>query len=202
LLGSDKVNSYIVVASIILILMSGCSTTSVKFYAKGMTPPLCHPNNAKTQVLVYWGTAWRADQKEIEKREDMAEKAITDFFLSQECLSTLSISKTLSELDAMTLSDVEIIKTSQNDFKDVEKIFVIRVEELGPNIMIYLSPILWETRNDVFFNIRVLDVKTGRLEANISTHWEHGGPFTLFGARSLSADFSRALTELFFGNYE
>jgi len=38
--------------------------------------------------------------------------------------------------------------------------------------MIYLSPILWQTQNEVLLHLRSLDVDKARLETDITSHWK------------------------------
>ena len=180
-------------------LISGCHVTSVKFYTIGEKPPLCRPSESKAEVLVYWGTAWRSDQKEAQRREEMVSKAMVDFFTTNRCFSPLKITKTIAEREALSLSDSEVLKAANSKHPGAEKIFLIRIEELSPNLILYLSPILWETKNEVWLRVRSINAKTGSLEADVSTHWTRGGPFTFLGAGSLPIDLSGVLKTMFFG---
>lgn len=73
----------------ISILMVGCSATSVKHYAAGEQPPLCRAENSTEKLVVYWGEAWRDDQKEVAKRSAVAEQVIEAFFVQSGALSSI-----------------------------------------------------------------------------------------------------------------
>jgi hypothetical protein len=65
--------------------------------------------------------------------------------------------------------------------------------------MFYLSPILWETRNDVVLRVRSLNTRTKSLESDVSVRWIHGGAFALLGTNSLPPDFAGAVESVFTG---
>jgi hypothetical protein len=180
----------------LLLIAGGCSTTAVKFYPTGLTPPLCRAGAHKDSVAVYWGTAWRADQKEVARREAIAAKGLSEFFGATTCFTPISLSRTINSRDPLLLTDPELLASAP---VDADRIFVIRIEELGPNLMFYLSPILWETRNDVVLRVRSLNVRTKALESDVSVRWTRGGAFTLLGTDSLPPDFSGALAAVFTG---
>jgi hypothetical protein len=179
-----------------LFIAGGCSTTAVKLYPAGLTPPLCRAGAQQDSIAVYWGTAWRADQKEAARREAIAAKGLSEFFGGTSCFRTLALSRTINGHDPLLLTDPELLASAP---ADADRIFIIRVEELGPNLMFYLSPILWETRNDVVLRVRSLNVKTKRLESDVSVRWTRGGAFGLLGTDSLPPDFFGAVEAVFTG---
>jgi len=79
------------------LLAAGCSSTTVTFHAAGPEPPLCRDSAAGQQTAVYWGAAWRPDQKETGRRESIAAKGIDDFFRSDPCFSVREISRTMAD---------------------------------------------------------------------------------------------------------
>lgn len=179
-------------------LLPACSTISIKQYAAGNQPPLCDEEIPAEKLVVYWGLAWRDDQKEAAKRSAVAEEYIVEFFRSNDCFDVLEISKIIAGNSVLLVTDNEIISRAES--KGADRAYVIRLEEFGPNLMLYLSPILWQTQNEVLLRLRSINVDTGRLEADITTHWFRGGPFTLHGAKSLSIDLRGALGSIFFGS--
>jgi hypothetical protein len=184
----------LILAALVFVI-GGCSTT-VKFYATGATPPLCRAGAHKDSVAVYWGTAWRADQKEVARREAMVATGLSEFFGGTSCFTTVSLLRTVNGRDPLVLTDPELLASAP---VDAGRIFVIRVEELGPNLMFYLSPILWETRNDVVLRVRSLNTRSKALESDVTVRWTRGGAFTMLGTNSLPPDFSGALAAVFTG---
>ena len=178
--------------------MVGCSSITVTHNAVGIHPPLCKTELPKEKVAVYWGTAWRTDQKEPEQREALAEKTIKEFFETKLCFEPILISRAIAGHDALLSTDTEAISKASE--LGVDKILIMRIEELGPNLILYLSPILWQTKNEVLLHVRMINPKTENLEAAVTTHWARGGPFTFLGAGSLSTDLSGALNAVFFGD--
>ncbi|KPK00792.1 MAG: hypothetical protein AMK71_07870 [Nitrospira bacterium SG8_35_4] len=63
--------------------------------------------------------------------------------------------------------------------------------------MLYLSPILWQTKNEVLMRVKAIDIKEGTIEADISTQWLRGGPFMLLGASSLHKDIDGTMEAIF-----
>jgi len=177
-------------------LLPACSTTSIKQYATGDQPPLCNKEIPAEKLVVYWGLAWRDDQKEVVKRSAVVEEYIEEFFRSNKCFVVLEISKNVDGKNALLVTDNKIIGRAAS--KGADRAYVIRVEEFGPNLMLYLSPILWQTQNEVLLRLRSINVGTGSVEADITTHWFRGGPFTVHGARSLPIDLRGALNSIFF----
>lgn len=135
------------------------------------------------------------DQKEVSIREGYIEEGIKNFFDYNPCFETLEISKSVSGHSALLVNDAELI--SAGNSAGADKVIRLRFEELGPNLFLYLSPILWQTKNEVLLQVRVLNTKTKDIESDISTQWMRGGPFTLHGARSLPYDLSGALKAIF-----
>jgi len=191
---------HVIIVCAIVSLCSGCSSISVKHHAVGIIPPLCRTDAPKDRVVVYWGTAWRADQKEVSVREALAAESIAEFFGSNPhlCFETISVSKIIAGRDALLATDAEAI--SEAKATGADKVILIRIEELGPNLMLYLSPVLWQTMNEALLRVRSINTKTGLLEADVSTHWTRGGPFAVIGASSLPTDLTGALRAVFIGN--
>lgn len=184
----------VVLASAIL-LLSGCSQISVRHHSAGRPLPFCEKNSSVDRGVVYWGTLWRPDQKEKELRESMARSALEKYFAKSPCFRSVEIVRLLENADPLLATDAEIIADAKQ--RNAATAFVIALEELGPNVMLYCSPILWATRNDVVFQTRVIDVKTGRLQARHGTHWQKGGAFTWNGADTLTDDMVKALSIVF-----
>jgi len=184
-------------ATVLSCAVAGCSSIAVSYHAAGVEPPLFKPKDSGGKIIVYWGTAWRANQKEPSRREALAAKGIAEFFSSNLRWETLHISRSIAGRGALLATDTEAISEAKT--AGAERVLIIRIEELGPNLMFYLSPILWRTENEVLFHVRAINCQTGQVEADVSTRWVRGGPFTLLGADSLPVDFAGALKAVFLG---
>ena len=179
---------------------AGCSATKLRVHATGLPLPWCKPGDARSSIAVYWGTAWRADQKEAAEREAIADATISRFFATNPCYETLVVARTVRDRSALLLSDEEIVAAAQAAAGDVDQVAVIRIEELGPNLRLYVSPILWSTENEVQLNARLLDPRTGWLDGDVSIARLRGGAFTFNGTGELCADLWGALGEVFGGD--
>jgi hypothetical protein len=179
------------------LLISGCSSTTVTFNSVGMEPPLCKDSVKGLKTVVYWGAAWRPDQKEVSRREAIIAKGVEDFFRKTPCFSIQTISRTIDGRDVLLLSDREVLASVP---ADVERVHILRFEELGPLLQFYLSPILWTSDLDIQLRVRTLNVKTGNLESDVSAHWRKGGPFNLRGVNGLPPDLGELLRSVFIGS--
>src|SRR6185295_19513159 len=124
-------------------------------------------------------------------------RAIAKFFNSNPCFSHAQILESSREMPALMLTDADALKLATNLQIPVQKVIFVRVEELGPLLMIYLSPILWEGGSEVILRVRVLNVEASRLESDISIHRKDTGPFVLRGTGALEKDLDAALSSVF-----
>jgi hypothetical protein len=147
--------------------------------------------------MVMWGFAWRESQKEVPLREEIASRAIKRFLNSSSCYELASGAELPAGHAALMLTDGELLQTARSHSNKIQKLVVIRVEELGPFIRVYLSPIFWEGGTDISLRIRLLDIATASLESDLAIHWSNGGPFVLRGTSALEDDLIAALTTAF-----
>jgi hypothetical protein len=186
-----------IAAVALLALLSSCATTKINLHTVGLKPPLCRAMTGSQAALVLWGAAWRENQKEVLLREEMASRAISNFFREGSCYSKVTVLRSLDGRQATTLSDAEVLKLSTTLSERYRKIIQIRLEELGPILSIYLSPILWEGGTEVLLRVRVLDVDSASLETDLVAHWRNSGAFVLKGTGSLEDDLQSALKSIF-----
>lgn len=186
---------------ILLILLSlvlgGCATTRLTTHVVGTIPPLCRLGETPLTALVLWGTAWRADQKDAPLREGMASSAISSFFGTSACYAKVEVLRSAGDRDVLELSDADALRFAAASQNRYDKVIIIRVEELGPILAFYLSPVLWSGGTDVQLRVRVLDTRTAALETDIAAHWTNGGAFVLKGTGTLKDDLQKTLTALF-----
>ena len=179
------------------LLLPACTSVSIKQYAVGTPPPLCREQAPREKLIVYWGTAWRADQKEIPFRDRIAAREIEAFFRQDPCYELLDIATRVDQTKVLLVEESRVIEAARRQGAD--RLLLIRLEELGPNLMVYLSPILWQTKNEVLVRVRSLDVGSGEIESDVTIHWMRGGPFTAHGAKELPIDLRGALHSIVSG---
>jgi hypothetical protein len=174
----------------------GCATAKLDTHAIGASPLLLQSDIPGSKVLVVWGTAWRGNQKEGARREEIASQAILEFFKNK-LGHEVVVQKTIEGKLAIALSDYEILQSDEIKAARYQKVIILRLEELGPTLSFYLSPILWHGSTDILFRVRVLDVPQVSLASDMSVHWTKGGPFVLRGTSALKEGLKSALAAVF-----
>lgn len=175
----------------------GCSTVNLRQYNAGPKPEICTASQEPAGLFVLWGTAWRENQKEPQLRREIATRSIQAFFSSLPCRRRVFLLDSWNGQPAPLLSDTQALEAARAQPSPIGEVLIIRVEELGPFIKIYLSPILWEGGTEIILRIRMLKVSTGVMESDVTTHWIRGGPFVLRGVSSLDEDLAAALQSAF-----
>lgn len=179
-----------------LFLISSCSSTNVIFHKSGND--ITSNSYIKNPILVLWGTAWRKDQKEPKLREEIASKSIDKFFLESKLFSDIKLLKTYKDKPVINFSDVEALEVNKNEYNNkYQKIIFLRVEELGPTLNLYLSPILFDGSTEVKLRVRILDTNSTSLDSDIYSEWKNGGPFVLKGVKTLEQDMYDNLKSIF-----
>ena len=175
-----------------LVGVSSCSAVWTKHYAVKNKPLYSYLESSTNKSVVYWNCVWRLDQKEPTKRESMIRRALGRFFLTNERFGAVELVESLPVLstEATVLADAKA--------RGAGIAYVFRFEELTPNINIFLSPILWETHNEILVRIKVFDAKQGSIGEDMTIHWFRGGAFTANGADMLDGDLYDALGSVFF----
>lgn len=184
---------------LMLITLSSCATTVITTHKSNQEINL-HSEiiSSKKSVLVLWGTAWRKDQKEPKLREEFASNTINKFFLESKLFTDVKVIKTYKEKNVINFSDTEALEINKNEYNNkYQKIIFLRVEELGPTINLYLSPILFDGSTEVKLRIRVLDTNSTFLDNDIYSEWKNGGPFVLKGIKTLEQDMYDNLKSIF-----
>jgi hypothetical protein len=156
----------IVIACISLLI--GCSTTQLTYHSRGIEPPFCKNGLNGSSAAVYWDTAWRHDQKATELREKILAEGIGLFFNTNDCIRTVKISRTIGDKSIAMCTDSEIASNARS--LGADKAIVMRFEKLGPNLIFYLTPILWQTKNEVLLRTKVLDSRKDTIETDTTTH--------------------------------
>jgi hypothetical protein len=186
--------------AVAILTLGGCATTQVTIHVVGNRPPLCQAQATSQEALILWGTAWRENQKEVALREEMASRAIAQYFNVSSCYSKVEVLKLAAGREAVGLSDAEALKFALSTGKRYGKVILVRVEELGPLVIIYPSPVLWEGGTEVALRVRMLNAHTSALETDITIHWKDSGAFVLKGTKTLEQDLQAALASVFVGS--
>jgi hypothetical protein len=194
------VDRILMTVGVALLVSSGCSSIQVVHHSRGIQPPFCRNGMQGSTVAVYWDSAWRHDQKEVELRERIFTEGLAEFFRENDCIRTTKISRTIGSKSVSMSTYAEL--TSDANASGAAKTIIMRIEELGPNLMLYLSPILWQTKNEVLLRVTVIDTKTGSIDTDTASHWFRGGPFTVLGTGSLNRDLRGTLKAMFHGSSE
>lgn len=184
------------ISTLTCLLYCGCAVQTV-IHSTGQKPPLCQSLEPSASTLVLWGAAWRDNQKNPALREAIASRAITSFFSRSNCFPNATILKAVAGRSAIEISDAESLKFAVDSKNAFSRIVLIRVEELGPYIIIHPSPVLWEGGTEVALRVRVLETKTSSLQTDTTCYWKKGGPFVLRGTKALESDMEAALASIF-----
>lgn len=194
-----RIHSFSLYSLLAALLLSSCAVTQSSIHAVGGIPPICSNEAKQESALILWGTVWRTNQKEKQLREEKASQAISQFFKTRSCYEKTTILRTFDGRDPVALSDIELIDIARSSPDRNDKIVLLRVEELGPLLLFYLSPILWEGGSEAVIRVRVLDVNSGALEHDVDIHRRNTGAFVLRGTTHLEEDLKAALDQLFWG---
>ncbi|MFO0773353.1 MAG: hypothetical protein U0172_01640 [Nitrospiraceae bacterium] len=181
---------------VIAAFAEGCASTTVTTTGSPLTEPLCLAGTAPLSTVVYWGTEWRPDQKEPERREAAALRGIQDFLSRTDCLAVVALHRRTAE--RTQASDEELLQSARGLSPQPERIVAIVVRELGPRLQIGI-PVIVEGGTEVVIDMHVLDATTSASLASTHTQWRHGGPFVIKGVSTLAHDMSAALTATLMG---
>lgn len=173
---------------VMLIALSGCA--SAQQTSPGVAPvaPLCAPGVMLGKVVVAPLTRWRADQKEPEVREAIAQKAIEAIAPDIPCAASVKVLPIA--VDAQSAERLAAAKA-----EGAATAVLIRIDELGP-ITILSFPALWSTYSNVQFTLEAVDTQTGNTLRSIPHHRRKGGAFEVRGLDPLQGEMEQALKEV------
>jgi len=152
---------------IIFIYVTGCATTRMYTYSVDGEETICGKSNAGLgYIVVLPEAAWRKDQKEPVKREQMALEEINSTFKEISC-GNISLRGGVREFSNWTaLPKHEMLEKFSNE--GIDTVIILRIEELTPRLEITFSvPFLWGGSSEADFRIRVISVKTGNVLADM-----------------------------------
>jgi hypothetical protein len=176
---------------LIVILISGCTTTTMHTYRAGGNKSICVGKNIGN-VAILPEVAWRDDQKEPGKRELMALEEIERSFRGISC-GNISAPGGIREISNWS-------NRSESDLLDkfadegVDTVILIRIEELTPRFHFTFSlPFLWGSSSEADFRIRALSVKSGVVLIDMRVKRFSGGPFNIRPAEWARIELNTAL---------
>lgn len=171
-------------------VLAGCASTQVETTGTPLAQPLCLESRPPVNTLVYWGTAWRPDQKEPQLREAAALRGIEQFLGRASCLAVTAVHH-LSTAQAQW-SNVDLLQLASGTTPSPDRVLLVVVRELGPRLLIGV-PVLVEGGTEVRVDVRVIDGRTAASLVATQTLWRHGGPFVIKGVQTLDRDLAEAL---------
>jgi len=175
--------------------MVGCSATRMSVYSADKKETICQNSVNLGHAVVLPEVAWRNDQKEPSKREEMALKEITSAFKDISC-AQISIPEDIKSFSTWSsMSESKLINMFSN--KGVDTIIIIRIEELTPRVEITFSlPFLWSGSNEADFHIKAISLKDGRILNNMRIKRVTGGPFNIRPAEWSKDELNAALQSI------
>ena len=178
-----------------MIVLSGCASTH--FQVTGLVPdrPLCRPVGEQASALVFWGTKWRLDQKEVPLREAAAQRGIEQFFSTSECFANVWVIRKVGDRESIELPPAEVPGLAATYSSAPVHVLFITVRELGPIVKLFSSLSLVEGGTDVVLEIRANSPSTVKTTADFTAHWQNGGPWVIKGVSTLEQDIADALQE-------
>lgn len=163
-----------------------CASTRVNYTPAGPAQKICQNPAERTGALVLWRPQWRPDQKEPANREAAAKQGFEDFFRDGQCFATTQLERT----DAGSIAEYLRLAPAA---AGKQKYLHITVRELGPVVRMFSSLALVEGGTEVVLDIEVSETGNRQTE-KFTVHWQNGGPWTLKGVKTLSADLTATLT--------
>ncbi len=169
--------SKIIIVIYLSFIVSACATTRINTYSIDGKEAICNGENINLgSVVILPEVAWRKDQKEPKKREEMALNEIKKAFKNMSCGKVLLPNgvKDFSNWSGM-IGEKLLAKFSNEGF---DTVIIIRIEELTPRLNITFSiPFLWSGENEADFHVKVISVKTGKVFNDMRIQRVTGGLF-------------------------
>jgi hypothetical protein len=172
-----------------------CGCASTQFRSAGQMPeePLCQGSNENVSALVLWGAQWRPDQKEPALREAAAKRGIEKFFADSRCFMNTRVLESVNDRPALDAAPEDLRGLAARERPVASRALFITVRELGPVLKVFNSLALLEGGTELVFDVRSLDIATGRSSSDFQVSWQRGGPWFIKGTSSLDADMRAAL---------
>ncbi len=177
-------------------LFSGCATSTTHIYRAGGAETICGDSgDSLGTIAVLPEMAWRTDQKEPEKRQEMALEEIRHAFEEIPCGRLATSAGIRGVAKWSDWPESKLLKNLSGD--GIDTVIVVRIEELTPRVFVtYSLPFLWGSTSEADIRIRALSVKTGAVLADTRVKRSTGGPFHLRPAAWAGDELYVALKEI------
>jgi len=186
----------IIITIYLSVIIFGCATTRVNTYSIDGKETICNGKNINLgSVVILPEVAWRKDQKEPKKREEMALNEIRKAFKYMSC-GNVPLAKGIKEFSNWSK---EIEEKSLKNYIDenFDTVIIIRIEELTPRLNITFSiPFLWSGSNEADFHVKVISIKTGKVLNDMRVQRITGGLFHIRPAEWSKDELYLALKQL------
>jgi hypothetical protein len=175
------------------VALIGCASTKIDISGATSKTSLCQASAEHLSALVLWGSMWRADQKDVPRREQAAQRGLAAFFTAFDCFSEVTIRRLPGGRVAAVPTDQELLSLAATTDPKPDRVLLVVVRELGPIVQLLGSAALVEGGTDVVLDLKVLNVRTDESLAAFRIHWQNGGAFVIKGVDTLPQDMSAAL---------
>jgi len=173
-------------------LAGALSSEQVQVHVAAGGAPLCRDGAALGRVRVVTAYSWRADQKEVARREEIAARGIRGVLGALPCAEG-----TRFEFATGAAGWPSHPEAQQLAGRSADTAILLRIHELGPNLVVTLLPPQWLGWSEVDVQARVLRVRDGAVLLDAHVHRARGGPFALRGVQPLESELRAALATLF-----
>ena len=176
----------------VVTLLSGCAATTTDVYLAAGSVPLCRSGAPLGPTVVLPEAAWRADQKDISQRLEMAQQAIESAFADFPCGSLLEPGGIRGFSHWADRPEAELL--AQLGSQGVDTVIFLRLEELTPRLLVTLSlPFLWSGTSEADFRVRAVTTEASSVLVDLRVKRTTGGPFHLRPASWAEAELEAAL---------
>lgn len=177
--------------------VAGCASTKVEVTGKVLPTSICQAQNESLTALVFWHTNWRAEQKDMQHREEAARLGLQDFLSTSTCFASHQLKRIQVANNHAVVHDSELLALASAAYPKPDRVLLVTVRELGPTVKLFSSAALLEGETEVKLDLKVLDTGTGNSIADLQTHWQNGGALVVKGVDTLPQDMQAAMRAAF-----
>jgi hypothetical protein len=179
--------------SLAMLVLFGCASTHFHVTGQVAQQPLCQLPGEQASALVFWGSKWRPDQKNVPRREAFAQRGIEQFFSTSGCFAKFKVIRKVGDRESIDFPPAEVPGLAATYGSDPSHVLFNTVHELGPIVKLFSSLALVEGGTDVVLEIRAVSPATGQITADFTAHWQNGGSWVIKGVSTLEQDMASAL---------